>query len=228
MAARYLGAQIVHQGTEAPASVAPGQEYAFTTNWVNRGTTPLMRPERQGLKDVAASYDIVLAFVDAASGVPVLEHSFTPSVPTTAWYTAQPVRIEEAVDIPASLPAGTYDLRITLANPNPLAHEEHRHFRLVGADMFDGSGRYTVGQITVLQPSLPTLTPTPEPTSTPVDGGNPFLRPLRSLWDWLRHQIRRLQYFAGRGHQTGRIAALHLHSEAHRGPIVNHGEKVNT
>jgi hypothetical protein len=196
MAARYLGAQIVHQGTEAPASVVPGQEYTFITNWVNRGTAPLMRPERQGLKDVPASYEIVLAFVDANSGESVLEHSFTPHVPTTAWYSALSVRIEETIDIAASLPAGQYDLRIALVDPSPFTQDEHRHFRLINADLSDGSGRYTVGQITVVQPSSPTLTPSPEPTPMPVDGGNWGLRSLRDLWDWLRRLLLRLRYFA--------------------------------
>ncbi len=212
MAARYLGAQIVHQGTEAPPSVLPGQEYTFTTNWVNRGTTPLMRPERQGLKDLPASYDIILAFVDPDSDVPVLEHSFTPHVPTTAWYSAQLVRIVETIVLPTSLPAGDYDLRIALVDPSSATHDEHRHFRLVNTALSDGSGRYTVGQITVLQPSSPTLTPSPEPTPTmPEDGGNGFLRSLRNLWDWLRNQLLRLRYFASVRHQTGRIAAIGLH-----------------
>ncbi len=223
MAARYLGAQIVHQGTEAPASVVPGQEYAFVTTWVNRGTTPLMRPERQGVKDLPASYDIVLAFVDPTSSMPVLEHSFTPLVPTTAWYSAQPVRIEETIVIPKSLPAGNYDLRIALVDPSPFTHDGHRHFRLVNAALSDGSGRYTVGQITVLQVSSPTLTPSPEPTPAPEDSGNWFLRSLRSLWNWLRNHFLRLQYFASPGHQTGGIAAINPQWEAHRELTADYG-----
>ncbi len=223
MAARHLGAQIVHQGTEAPDSVTPGQEYSFITNWVNRGTTPLTRPERQGLRDVPASYDIVLAFVDPASGLPILEHSFTPHVPTTAWHSAQLVRIEETIEIATSLPAGQYDLRIALVDPSPFTDDEHRRFRLVNADLSDGRGRYTVGQITVLHSSSPTLPPPPEPTPMPVDGGNWVLRSLRGLWDWLRNHILKLQYFADPGYRTGGITALGLGSAAYRGRTATHG-----
>ncbi len=171
MAARYLGAQIVFQGAEAPDTVAPGLEYVFTTNWVNRGTAALMRPQRQGTRDIAVSYDILLAFVDPGSGAAVFEHMFTPSVPTTQWYSAQPVVIAESVSIPDSVPAGTYDLRVALVNPELPAADERRYFQLVNVDLHDGSGRYTVGQIAVDGGGGPTLTPTstPRQPDTPAD-----------------------------------------------------------
>jgi len=170
MAARYLGAQIVSQGIEAPASVRRGQEYTFTTRWVNRGTVPLMYGQLQGIKDVPTSYDILIAFVHPATGVPVFEHIFTPAVPTTNWYSAQAVRIEQAITIGASVPAGEYDLRIALLRPDVQPDDPRRYFRLVNTDLHDGSGRYTVGRITVLDDGgtpLPTSTPTATPTATP-------------------------------------------------------------
>jgi len=202
MAASYLGAQIVHQATQSPDSIVVGQEYTFITNWVNRGTTPLMRPERQGVKDIPASYHVAIAFVDAASGSPVFEHSFAPAVPTTKWYSAQPVRIEEVILIPASVPAGKYDLRIALLNPNLSTHDEHRYFRLTNVELHDGSGRYTVGQVTVRNQTTTTATAKPrlEPTRPPTAGqdetGNWLTRILRALWEWLRGLFSRLRYFA--------------------------------
>jgi len=187
LAARYLGAHIINQGVDAPDQVVAGQEYVFITNWVNRGTTPLMRPERQGVKDVPASYDILIAFVDPASGAPVFEHSFTPTVPTTNWYSAEPIRIEEAIHIPASVAAGTYDLRIALPHPASPPHDEQHYFRLTNVDLHDGSGRYTVGEITVLAEPTPTTPPTPTPTPPPGGIGNWFSRLLRSIWEWLRN-----------------------------------------
>jgi hypothetical protein len=176
-----------------------GQEYLFTTNWVNRGTVPLMRAERQGTRDVPASYEVAIWFVDPTSGSAVFEHSFAPSVPTTQWYSAQPVRIEERIKIPASVPEGKYDLRIGLLNPDVPAHDAGRYFRLINVDLHDGSGRYTVGQITVLRSSSPAATPTTEPTPTgsPAGETDSWLgRLLRALWEWLGGLLSRLRYFA--------------------------------
>ena len=190
--ARHLGTHIVSQGIDAPDVTLAGQEYTFTTSWVNRGTVPLMRPDRQGAKDVPASYDILIAFVDVASDLPVFEHSFTPTVATTEWHSAQPVSIETTVRIPGFVPAGRYDLRIALVNPNVSPYDERRCFRLVNADLDDGSGRYTVGQITVLHQETPTATaaPIPTPTPTPTGGeqkpGSWLLRLLQAIWEWLR------------------------------------------
>jgi len=200
-AARYLGAQIVSQGIEAPDSVLAGQEYTFTTYWVNRGTVPLMRPDRQGIKDVPASYDILIAFVDTASGLPVFEYSFTPSVSTTNWYTAQPVQIQTSISIPTFVPAGEYDLRIALLNPNLPPHDEQSYFRLVNTDLHDGNGKYTVGRITVLNEATPpapataTVTAPPTLTPTPTTGEgesvNWLAELLQAIWDWLRTLLQR-------------------------------------
>ena len=197
MAARYLGAQVVIQGMEAPASVQGGREYTFVTHWVNRGTTPLMRPRREGVKDLPASYDILISLVDAASGSAALEFQFTPAVPTTEWYSAQPIGLEQVVPIPPSTPAGTYDVRVALLNPN-LPWEQHPHyFRLVNTTLpqDDGRGRYTVGQITVLPSSTPrataTATPTPTPPGTPAPTGNWLTSLLSSIWNWLRGLFQR-------------------------------------
>ena len=193
LAARYLGTHIVSQGVDAPDRILAGYEYPFISNWVNRGTTPLMRPERQGVKDVPFSYDILIAFVNAANGSPVFEHSFTPAMPTTSWYTAEPIRIEEAIHIPTSVPAGKYDLRIALVNPNLPPNDEKRYFHLVNVDLHDGSGRYSVGQITVLSESTPiaTVTTGPTPTPSPPLGkiGNWLSRLLRSIWQWFRNLL---------------------------------------
>lgn len=196
LAARYLGAQIVSRGVDAPHLVLAGQEYIFTTNWLNRGTVPLMRPERQGTKDVPASYDILIAFVDAASGQPVFEYSFTPVVPTTNWYTAQPIHIEKAIKIPTFVPAGEYDLRIALLNSSLPPSDEHRYFHLVNTDLHDGNGRYTVGHITVLSETTPTATitptplPTPTPTPPPCQKGNWISKLLCTIQVWLHNLLK--------------------------------------
>jgi len=193
LAARYLGAQIFIQEVDAPDLVLAGQEYVFSTNWVNRGVVALMRPERQEVKDVPASYDILMAFVDAASGSPVFEYSFTPAVPTTNWYSTQPIQIEKAVRIPTFVPAGEYDLRIALVNSNLPPQDEQRYFRLINTELDDGHGRYTMGRVLVLHEAAPTATaaatpsPTPTPIPTPGKPGNWFFRSLQALWRWLRN-----------------------------------------
>jgi hypothetical protein len=173
LAARYLGSQIVFQGIEAPASVLSGQDYLFTTQWVNRGTTPLMYGLRVGIKDLPTSYDIEIAFVNPATGATAFAYTFTPSTPTTDWYSAQPVRIEEYVSIPATVPAGAYDVRVALVRPDLPETDTRRYFQLVNTDLADGSGRYTVAGIAVLNsggtpetPGAPTRTPTPTRTRT--------------------------------------------------------------
>jgi len=149
------------------------------------------------VKDVPASYDILTAFVDAASDVPVFQHSFTPSTPTTEWYSAQPITIQAAIAIPGSVPTGEYDLRIALVNPNHSPYDARRYFRLVNVDLDDGGGRCTVGRITVLNEATPTATAAPAPTLTPTptggeeEGANWFCELLRSIWEWLCNLLKR-------------------------------------
>lgn len=212
-AARYLGAQIVSQGVEAPAQVSPGEEFVLVSTWVNRGTAPLMRPERQGIKDVPASYHIEVAFVDPASGATVFEHTFAPAVPTTNWYTAQPVRIESSIPVASSVPPGDYDLRIGLVNLNLPPTDEARYFRLANTALADGSGRYTVGRIAVRQQTVvPTRAITPLPSATPTPGQTSswVSRLLRAIWEWL---CRLLQQQLGRVLTDERFVVLLLPSD---------------
>ena len=198
--ARHLGAQIAILSAVAPTAVKAGEQLLLTTIWANRGTVPLMRPERQGVKDVPASYDIQLTFVDAAGGSPVFEYIFTPSVPTTHWYSAQPITIEQTVSLPVSVPSGEYELRIALVNPSLSAQDEQYSFRLINTSLHDGSGRYRVGRIMVSGETAPTVTPaltpipgpTPSPTPTPSPGGkgNWLSRLLRLIKEWLRNLLK--------------------------------------
>jgi len=198
LAARHLGAQIVTLGAEAPQQVQVGQDWPVITRWVNRGTTPLMRPERHGTKDLPTSYDIALTLVDDSSASVAWEHIFTPSVPTTQWYSAKPITIEKTLVIPASVPGGTYDLRVALTDPSWADEGEYRRFRLVNTELDDGSGRYAVGRVRVLNEPTPTARPvaTPEPTvagtSPPSAGPNWLSRLLSSIWNWIRDLISRL------------------------------------
>jgi hypothetical protein len=190
LAARYLGTQVLLQGPQAPEVVTAGQEYAFVTNWANRGTVPLMRPQRQGVKDVPASYDVWLGFLSPTSGATQFESTFTPSVLTTRWYTSEPIRIEQMISIPVSLAPGEYDLRIALVNPDlPLDHEAH-NFRLLNAALDDGTGRYRLGKLTIrAAAAAPTATPTSEATP-PASVGSWLAAMWRAILDWLRHLLR--------------------------------------
>ena len=185
LAARYLGTHIVLQATDVPTVVDGGQEFLLVTNWTNRGTVPLMRAERQGIKDVPASYDVWIGFVNPVGGAVAFGHTFTPAVPTTTWYSAQPIRVETAVTIPHSVPAGEYDLRIALVNPELPQEDSARYFRLVNTDQDDGMGRYTVGKITVRE-SLPTPTPTGGTMPPPGTGECWLTRLWRAILEWLR------------------------------------------
>jgi hypothetical protein len=198
LAARHLGAHIVTLGAEAPQQVQVQQEWPVVTRWVNRGTTPLMRAARDGTRDVPASYDIAITLVDSATGSIAWEHIFTPGVPTTQWYSAKPISIEEALVIPASVPGGTYDLRVALTDASWAEEGQYRRFRLVNTELDDGSGRYTVGRVRVLNEPTPTVPPEPTPESTltgtaPPDSEPSWLsRLLSSIWNWLRSLIARL------------------------------------
>nr|MBC7244201.1 DNRLRE domain-containing protein [Chloroflexota bacterium] len=194
LAARYLGAQIVFKGIEAPSAVLAGQQYVFATEWVNRGTVPLMRARREGIRDIPVSYDLQIAFVDRTTNQTVFAYNFTPSVPTTNWYSAQPVRIEQPILIPASIPPGEYDLRIALVNIIQPEDSGWHYFRLVNTELADGKGRYTVGRITVLsdgtppptaiptstRTTTPTRTVTPTPTRTATAAQTATLTPVRT------------------------------------------------
>ena len=181
MAARYLGAQIVHEGMEAPSAVLRGQTHDFVGNWVNRGTVPPMRFVRQGITSVPVSYDVLIALVDPLSGSTVFEHTFTPAIPTTQWYSAQPVAIRESLSIPNSVPLGTYDLRTALVNPSYSADDPRYFLRLVNVNQHDGSGRYTVGQITVGDDGT---TPTAAPTAVGPPSGADLPPVIFVMLDW--------------------------------------------
>lgn len=204
LAARYLGAQIVNLGITAPTWVDPGQMATISTSWENRGTVPLIRSERQGVKAVPGSYDIQIAFVGAVSGITAFEYTFTPAVPTTKWYSAQAITVEETIPITTDVPPGEYDLRIALVNPNLPAQDEQRFFHLVNTDQHDGHGRYTVGHIVVrgkVQTPIPSATatvsisptPTASPTPPPISSGNWFSRLLQAFEKWLHSLLRVFQ-----------------------------------
>ena len=211
LAARHLGAQVGSLGVTAPNVVEAGQAYLFTTAWENRGALPLIRPQRQGVKDIPSSYDVLISFVDAASNQAVLEFAFTPSVGTTEWFSAQPITVESQIPIPSSVPSGEYDLRIALVNPGVPSQDDPHYFHLVNASLHDGSGRYTVGRIRVLNTVLPSptsaptasptpktvSTPTPTPTPTPPPGpggqGDWLSRLLRAIREWLSRMLKVFQ-----------------------------------
>jgi hypothetical protein len=199
LAARHLGAQIVTLGADAPQQVGVEQEWPIVLQWVNRGTTPLMRTDLQGNRGVPASYDIGLALVDATDGSMAWEHTFTPSVPTTQWYSAAPVKIEEVAVVPASVAAGTYDVRVSLVSPDLAEDHPQRRFRLVNTELGDGSGRYTVGRVRLLNEPTPTPAPLPTPVSTvaettPPGTGSGWLSLIvNSIIDWLRSLLARLR-----------------------------------
>ncbi len=198
LAARHLGAQVVFLDADVPEQVPAGQEWTLITRWVNRGTTPLMRARREGIKDVPASYEIVMALVDTATDSVVWEHVFTPAVPTTQWYSATPVSIEEVMVVPGSVPGGTYDLRVALTDRGFAEDSAPQRFRLVNTELDDGSGRYTIGQMRVVNEPTPTVSPlaTPVPTvsgTVPPTAGSSWLsRLLSSIWNWVRSLISRL------------------------------------
>ncbi|HOU23466.1 MAG TPA: DNRLRE domain-containing protein [Anaerolineae bacterium] len=171
LASRYLGSQVVFRSLSGPATVRPGQEYTFTTEWVNRGTTPLMYGKRVGVKDVPTSYNIVLSFVNARTGAVVFEYQFTPYVPTTAWFSAQPVFIQQPVYVGSSVPTGDYDVRVSLVRPDLPTSNPNRYWKLVNSELADGQGRYSVGSVVVQAADgtpIPTRTQSPTPTRTPI------------------------------------------------------------
>jgi hypothetical protein len=200
LAARYLGAQVAILGVEAPEAVEAGREYGFVTAWENRGTAPVVRPQRQGVKDFPASYSVQVSFVDPATGLASLEYTFTPLTPTTNWYSAQPITVETQLPIPSFVPAGDYDLRVALVNPDVSAQDETQRFRLLNTSLHDGAGRYTVGRIHVLNVGPPPSTPTPAVGPTATASPTPGLPPgpggrqnwLDRIMNMLREFLRRL------------------------------------
>ncbi len=202
--ARYLGAQIIFRGHDFPNTVSAGADYPITFQWVNRGTVPLIRPQRQDRRDVPASYDVLVALFDPASGATVLEQRFTPQPATTEWYSAEAIEHEIRFRIPEDLPAGNYEIHIALENPGAETRGEARYHRLTNSELVEHDGRYVIGTTTVMNSFTATATPTtsppvetatpvaptPMPTATsPAPGGasetNWLVRLLQSVWNWV-------------------------------------------
>ncbi len=102
--------------------------------------------------------------------------------------------IEEVVVVPASVAGGTYDLRVALVDPGLDEDNPNRRFRLVNSELDDGSARYTVGRVTILNEPTPTALPVATPLPTEVETTSPsgeswLSRLLSTIYDWLRTLI---------------------------------------
>ncbi len=191
LAARHLGAQIVHLGTKASETLTAGQNLTLTSEWVNRGTTPLFYGRRDGTQDIPASYQVQVVLVNPLTDAIVLENLFTPSPPTTQWHSTQVITVTAEVPLPVSMFGGEFDLRIALVNPSRALDDPWRSFRLVNMEAPDDEGRYTIGKVRVEAAATPTpsASATPEPTMAPLPTATPTPGPtsgLGSLLDALR------------------------------------------
>jgi hypothetical protein len=201
LAARYLGAQIVHHGTEVPPELVPGEEHVFIQQWENRGATPLTFPMRQGTRDVPATYEIVIGLWETGGGSSVLEQSFVPTVPTTEWHAARLITTQSAVRVPSDVPEGRYEVRVGLRIPNTTAEDERSYFRLIHEGPEDALGRHIVGETTIVRRAKTATvqsatSPTAVPTAESSEGTNWFTSLLGRLVAWLRELLSGLRYFS--------------------------------
>ncbi|MCG2686167.1 hypothetical protein L6258_02245, partial [Candidatus Parcubacteria bacterium] len=167
--ARHAGAQIMNLSTTFPSVVAAGQVAEFRFEWFNRGNLPLYKTALVGARGVPVSYNILVDLVDSA-GNTVFHQVFLPTPGTQDWAQtdtwslavpgrcfpgaggSNPIQITtRRIFFPLSLPSGEYEVLIGLSDPE----DDDRRWNLVNTDGNDGTGRYEVGTIQILEGDYP-------------------------------------------------------------------------
>jgi hypothetical protein len=108
----HLGYQLISQSTTLPADLKSGSPLTASFTFVNLGSSPPMRPNRELDKDLAGSYKIQLELRDA-DGKPVVQSLHTPGVPTNQWIAGKPIKWEQELKMPKLKP-GEYSVWLSL------------------------------------------------------------------------------------------------------------------
>jgi len=109
-----LGFQLVSEKISIPADIKVGEKLKASFSFVNRGSAPAMRPDRQFDKDVASSYRIQVELRNSADKPMVISYH-TPSLPTNKWLAGRPVVWEEELTMPQLKP-GQYQVFVSVVD----------------------------------------------------------------------------------------------------------------
>jgi hypothetical protein len=110
----HLGYQLICTNVGLPAQLKVGDKLTASFDFLNGGSAPAMRPNRQFDKDVASSYRIQLELRDTADK-PVVINYHTPGTPTNKWVSGKPIAWEEDLTMPALKP-GQYKAYLSVVD----------------------------------------------------------------------------------------------------------------
>lgn len=146
--AQDLGSKVALVSIDYPEQVEVNQRYPVTVVMKNLGNIPPMRPERQGEKDIASSYQ--LSFQLVKNGRVVFEDDIEPNVPTNEWVKGNDYRVGTEISLPNHLFSGRYELRLALRDPEAQERFRQEYFRFLNKERLDSEGRMIIGWVDVL------------------------------------------------------------------------------
>ncbi|MBE7551679.1 MAG: DUF4832 domain-containing protein [Anaerolineales bacterium] len=127
-----VGYRFVLRAITYTSEVSPGETLSVDMTWRNTGAAPLYRE----------TYPLVLSLTDA-QGQPVLEQQLEPNLQD--WLPGKTISLPAKLSLPATFPAGQYDLR--LAFVDPATRQSVLALAIAGRDE---AGRYLIGPVNVV------------------------------------------------------------------------------
>ncbi|GAB4479234.1 MAG: DUF4832 domain-containing protein [Anaerolineae bacterium] len=124
-----LGYRLVLSEMTYPAALSPGESFAFSMSWLNRGSAPPY-----------VTFPLVIMITDAA-GNTVAQGRFEVDLRT--WIPDGPYAVDGAFDLPADLPPGAYDVRIAFVD------EDDAPILNLAIEGRDDLGRYLIGPLEI-------------------------------------------------------------------------------
>jgi len=148
--AKYLGSQAILKWTnlpkDSPLVINKGNTLPLKLIFINRGTTPLIRPKRVGMKDEVASFELQISLVK--NDKVVFATSFTPNPPTYQWYGNQEVVINQEISLDQTITPAVYDVFLSILNPDLGRENYGEYFKLVNNDLVKNEkNMYKIGQV---------------------------------------------------------------------------------
>lgn len=145
--AQDLGAKVALKSAIYPEQVNASQTYNFSLTMKNLGDIPPFRPQRVGIKDIVASYQLVYQLIK--NNQVVFGQVADLPVSSKNWTKGSEYSVSKNISLPADLITGDYELAVALYDPEATGRFRQEYFRFLNQDLLDTEGRARVGVITI-------------------------------------------------------------------------------